>query len=67
MIVGTLQPPQPCAERDGALPAPDDHDVGLGEEAELGLLLLTLLEPGLAAGVHAVRDSPVARWTLCSS
>ena len=56
-----VQPPQPCAERDSALPAPDDHDVGLRDEAEFGLLLATLLEPRLAAGVYAVLDSPVAR------
>ena len=58
------QPSQPCAERDAALPAADDHDVGLVGDAELGLLLTTLLEPGLAAGVHAVLDALVARRAL---
>ena len=45
---------QPGAERDAALAAADDQDVGLGRVAELARLPLALLLPGLAVLVRAV-------------
>ena len=48
---------QPRAERDPALPAADDHDVGLRLVAELVGLLLALLEPGEPVARRAVLDA----------
>ena len=58
---------QPRSERDAALPAADDHDVGLLGVAELGGLALAPLEPGQPVAGGAVVDAlrpPRARRLL---
>ena len=57
MMAGTPSRLQPRAERDAALSAADDHDIGLRGVAELGLFLRAPLEPGLAALGDAVLDA----------
>ncbi|MCY1220757.1 hypothetical protein D9M72_327850 [compost metagenome] len=61
------QPPQPRPQRDAALAAADDHHLGLLGVAQRGLFVAALLEPVLAALVHAVLralDAVVARLLL---
>jgi hypothetical protein len=57
------EPPQPCAERDTALPPTDDDHVRLFGKAERRVFFLTSVQPGLAAWAHAMLgplDAPVA-------
>ncbi len=51
---GHVELAQARAQRDAALSAADDEHVGLGPVAELGGLLLALLQPGLAGPAAAV-------------